>query len=106
MDYKFWDDPADAIRTREGSLLPLWAFNKENKKRKNVTAICWSPLYLDMFAVGYGSYNFQKQAGGIIEVSARASKGCARTDERPLRSISAVGCCHEAFANPAALLAA
>lgn len=67
-DYKFWDDPADAIRTREGSLLPLWGFNKEVKKKKNVTAICWSPLYMDMFAVGYGSYNFQKQAAGVIEV--------------------------------------
>jgi len=67
-DYKFWDDPADAIRTRDGSLLPLWGFNKEDKLRKNVTAIAWSPAYMDMFAVGYGSYNFQKQAGGIIQV--------------------------------------
>jgi len=67
-DYKYWDDPADAIRTRDGSLLPLWGFNKEDKLRKNVTALAWSPAYMDMYAVGYGSYNFQKQAGGIIQV--------------------------------------
>jgi dynein intermediate chain 1, axonemal len=31
-----------------------------------VTSICWNPLYWDMFAVGYGSYDFLKQGSGLI----------------------------------------
>lgn len=30
-----------------------------------VTAMCWNPLYLDLFAVGYGSYDFLRQSSGV-----------------------------------------
>ena len=33
-----------------------------------MTSICWSPQYSDLFAVGYGSYEFLKQASGLISV--------------------------------------
>ena len=48
-------------RPGEGTMLPLWRFTCEKAKRRQVTSICWSPLYIDMFAVGYGSYEFLKQ---------------------------------------------
>ncbi|PNH05389.1 Dynein, intermediate chain, flagellar outer arm [Tetrabaena socialis] len=68
MDFKYWDDASDAFRPGEGSLLPLWKFASEKSKRRQVTSICWNPLYDDMFAVGYGSYEFLKQASGLINI--------------------------------------
>ncbi len=29
-------------------------------------ARAWNPLYLDLFAVGYGSYDFMKQSSGLV----------------------------------------
>lgn len=49
------------FRPGEGTMLPLWRFTCEKAKRRQVTSICWSPKYIDMFAVGYGSYEFLKQ---------------------------------------------
>eukprot|EP00201_Polytomella_parva_P000559 CAMPEP_0175076480 /NCGR_PEP_ID=MMETSP0052_2-20121109/22753_1 /TAXON_ID=51329 ORGANISM="Polytomella parva, Strain SAG 63-3" /NCGR_SAMPLE_ID=MMETSP0052_2 /ASSEMBLY_ACC=CAM_ASM_000194 /LENGTH=591 /DNA_ID=CAMNT_0016345629 /DNA_START=118 /DNA_END=1893 /DNA_ORIENTATION=- len=66
MDFRYWDDTSDAFRPGEGSLLPLWKFMNEKAKRRQVTSICWNPLYDDLFAVGYGSYEFLKQASGLI----------------------------------------
>lgn len=66
MDFKYWDDASDAFRQGEGTLLPLWRFQPGQAKRKQVTSICWNPQYLDMFAVGYGSFEFQKQSSGLI----------------------------------------
>jgi WD40 repeat protein len=60
--------PSPAHRPGEGSLLPLWKFQSEKSKRRQVTSICWNPLYDDMFAVGYGSYEFLKQASGLINI--------------------------------------
>ncbi|PNW75678.1 hypothetical protein CHLRE_12g536550v5 [Chlamydomonas reinhardtii] len=68
MDFKYWDDASDAFRPGEGSLLPLWRFVSDKSKRRQVTSICWNPLYDDMFAVGYGSYEFLKQASGLINI--------------------------------------
>ncbi|EFJ48219.1 hypothetical protein VOLCADRAFT_81277 [Volvox carteri f. nagariensis] len=68
MDFKYWDDASDAFRPGEGSLLPLWKFASEKSKRRQVTSICWNPMYDDMFAVGYGSYEFLKQASGLINI--------------------------------------
>ncbi|MEW5317945.1 MAG: hypothetical protein WDW38_009202 [Sanguina aurantia] len=68
MDYKYWDDASDAFRPGEGSLLPLWKFTNEKAKRRAVTSICWNPLYQDLFAVGYGSYEFLKQGSGLISI--------------------------------------
>jgi len=66
MDFKYWEDASDAFRPGEGSLLPLWKFQSVKSKRRQVTAICWNPMYADLFAVGYGSYEFLKQASGLI----------------------------------------
>jgi dynein intermediate chain 1 len=31
-----------------------------------VTALCWNPRYADLFAVGYGSYDFMRQGSGML----------------------------------------
>jgi len=66
MDYKYWNDDADAYKEGEGSLLPLWKFYNDRARRKHVTAMCWNVHYPDMFAAGYGSYDFLKQGSGLI----------------------------------------
>lgn len=68
MDFKYWEDASDAFRPGEGSMLPLWRFGSEKSRRRQVTAMCWNPQYLDLFAVGYGSYEFLKQSSGLINV--------------------------------------
>uniref|UniRef100_A0A7S3GGM1 Uncharacterized protein n=1 Tax=Palpitomonas bilix TaxID=652834 RepID=A0A7S3GGM1_9EUKA len=65
-DYKYWEDESDRFKDGEGTLLPLWKFYTEKAKKKHVTSMCWNPEYNDMFAVGYGSYDFMKQGGGLI----------------------------------------
>jgi dynein intermediate chain 1 len=64
QDFKFWEDPTDALKEKDGSLLPLWKFAVEATKKKHVTSLRWHPAYHDLFAAGYGSYDFVKQAGG------------------------------------------
>ncbi|CAD7973014.1 unnamed protein product [Amoebophrya sp. A120] len=66
-DFKFWEDKSDEFRPDgEGTLLPLWRFTSEKVKRKQVTAIRWNPKYTDLFAVGFGSYDFMRQGTGCI----------------------------------------
>jgi len=66
QDFKYWEDASDQFRDGEGSLLPLWRFSTDRTKRKQVTALCWNPAFADLFAVGYGSYDFMRQGSGMI----------------------------------------
>ena len=63
---QYWDDPADAVKHEEGTLLPLWSFAAPAARRRAVTALCWSPRYPDLFAVGYGSFDFLHPASGLV----------------------------------------
>mmetsp|Transcript_40247 Transcript_40247/g.105685 ORF Transcript_40247/g.105685 Transcript_40247/m.105685 type:complete len:655 (+) Transcript_40247:43-2007(+) len=65
-DFKYWEDRSDDYRDGDGTLLPLWRFASEKAKRKQVTCIRWNPKYKDLFAVGFGSYDFMRQSGGVI----------------------------------------
>lgn len=65
-DFKYWEDASDQFREGEGSLLPLWRFTSERAKKKQVTTICWNPRFADLFAIGYGSYDFLKQGTGVV----------------------------------------
>ncbi|KAJ3287592.1 cytoplasmic dynein with WD40 domain [Borealophlyctis nickersoniae] len=65
QDFKYWEDASDEL-SKSGTLLPLWRFLCEKDKRKQVTALCWNPALSDLFAVGYGSYEFSKQGPGMI----------------------------------------
>ncbi|NWV21018.1 DNAI1 protein, partial [Origma solitaria] len=66
QDFKYFEDASDEFRGQQGTLLPLWKFQYEKTKKLAVTAICWNPKYKDLFAVGYGSYDFLKQSHGMI----------------------------------------
>ena len=59
-DYKYYEDTTEDKATGNyGSVLPLWRFSTEKSRKRDVTAIQWNPKYKDLFAVGYGKYNFQ-----------------------------------------------
>jgi len=66
QDFKYWEDQSDLYRNGEGSLLPLWRFSTDKTKCKQVTALAWNPAYPDLFAVGYGSYDFMRQGTGMV----------------------------------------
>ncbi|NXR20017.1 DNAI1 protein, partial [Cinclus mexicanus] len=68
QDFKYFEDASDEFRGQEGTLLPLWKFQYEKTKKLAVTAISWNPKYKDLFAVGYGSYDFMKQGQGMLLV--------------------------------------
>jgi len=59
--------PQEVNRSKEKNIYPIWRFLYPPNKKKNVTCICWNPKYADMFAVGFGSYDFgkKKSAGSI-----------------------------------------
>ena len=57
-DYRFYEDPADEFRGHEGSLLPLWTFIFEEGQGQDITGLQWSPRYMDLFGVTYGSFDF------------------------------------------------
>ena len=84
LDFKYWEDASDEFRETEGTLLPLWKFSFERAKVRaeegprgcncetelvhhslfqgmEITSLCWNPNYKDLFAVGFGSYNFYEQ---------------------------------------------
>lgn len=42
---QYWDDPADGIQEREGTLLPLWRFTAGTARGRHVTSLCWNPAY-------------------------------------------------------------
>lgn len=66
-DFKYFHDDSDSLREDgTGFFLPLWHFTFDACRRKTVSSIAWNPLHTDMFAVGYGSYNFMKQTTGAI----------------------------------------
>jgi len=66
QDFKYWEDASDLFKDGEGTLLPLWKFYSDKARKKQVTALCWNPEYSDLFAVGYGSYDFMKQGTGMV----------------------------------------
>ena len=66
QDFAYWHDESDKFRDCEGSLMPLWKFYSEKARRKDVTSLSWNPEYIDLFAVGYGSFNFMRPTSGLV----------------------------------------
>lgn len=58
QDFAYYEDASDEFRDSLGTLLPLWKFSYDKAKKLAVTALCWSPKYNDLFAVGLGSCRF------------------------------------------------
>jgi dynein intermediate chain 1, axonemal len=73
--YMFTDQDGDFSKKNPSSV-SLWNFDFDSTKKKNVTSICWNPKYSDMFAVGYGLYDFgkKKSVGYITICSLKNSK--------------------------------
>jgi len=68
QDLFYYEDPSDEYKPGVGSVLPLWRMVCKESKKRAVTALSWCPTYPDLFAVGYGSYDYLRQAGGMIAV--------------------------------------
>ncbi|NXQ83024.1 DNAI1 protein, partial [Nyctibius grandis] len=68
QDFKYFEDASDEYRDQQGTLLPLWKFQADKTKRLAVTDISWNPKHKDLFAAGYGSYDFTKQGQGMLLV--------------------------------------
>lgn len=66
QDFKYWDDPSDQFKEGEGSLLPLWKLTYDKARKRTVTCMAWSTRYWDLMLVGYGSYDYTKQASGLV----------------------------------------
>ncbi|EPY25693.1 dynein intermediate chain 1, axonemal [Strigomonas culicis] len=64
-DFRFWEDQSDLYK-EDGTLLPLWQFYTDKTKKKAVTSVTLNNRYNDLFAVGYGSYDFQKPTKGLV----------------------------------------
>ena len=60
FDFKYWEDRSDDFK-EEGSVYPLWRFECSESLCLEVTCLVWNSLYPDMFASGYGSYDFYSQ---------------------------------------------
>lgn len=55
LDFRYYEDPSDQFRGREGTLLPLWTMTFDTAEHLYVTDISWSPDYFDMFAITLGT---------------------------------------------------
>ena len=67
QDFKYYEDKGDQFREHgEGVVMPLWTFATTRTNKKQVTSLCWNPRYNDLFAVGYGSYDYTRQGCGMI----------------------------------------
>ena len=58
--YREWNKEKDLIDNKQIFMLLAFPHNA-NVRNRSVTALCWNPSYEDLFAVGYGSYNFPKK---------------------------------------------
>lgn len=94
MDFKYWEDQSDEFRDGEGSLLPLWRFSSDRSRRKQVTSIAWHPAFPDLFAVGFGSYDFMHQVCAQAAPGARASPRCGSSSPPPLAQGSGLIYCY------------
>jgi len=68
LDYKYWEDEADAYKDDGGTLLPLWKFTHDRTRRRHVTCVAWHRQYVDLFAASFGSFDFLRQTGGAIHL--------------------------------------
>ena len=67
QDFKYYEDEGDQFREHgEGVVMPLWTFVNSRTNKKQVTSLCWNPQYNDLFAVGYGSYDYMRQGSGMM----------------------------------------
>lgn len=66
QDFRYFEGDSENQGVNEDFLLPLWSIQSSEVRKKVVTAIAWNTMYADLFAVGYGSYDFMRQTKGLI----------------------------------------
>ena len=77
LDFKFYEDPSDEYRDNsQGTLLPLWTFTFDKAKKLEITGLCWTPSYTDLFIASFGSCKFYQKAnskniGYLLSTSCR-----------------------------------
>ncbi|CBZ49884.1 putative dynein intermediate chain [Neospora caninum Liverpool] len=62
--FRFFKAPAGAAA--DAVFLPLWQFHFSKVKKKDATGLKWNPRYSDLFAAGYGSFEFQRHGSGFV----------------------------------------
>ena len=76
MDFAFWEDDSDKLKTDHGSLLPLWQFSSPVTRHRMVTDLCWNSTHQVLFAVGLGSFDFRRQSTGVLAVYSLKNPSC------------------------------
>ncbi|XP_042888961.1 dynein intermediate chain 2, ciliary-like [Penaeus japonicus] len=92
QDFRYWEDASDEYRCMEGSLLPLWKFHHDKSRTLLVSAVCWSPVYPDLFAAAYTTGEIGGPQGeGMLCMYTLKNPS---TPERVLRAPCGVTCVH------------
>ncbi|XP_069987018.1 dynein intermediate chain 2, ciliary [Penaeus vannamei] len=92
QDFRYWEDASDEYRCMEGSLLPLWKFHHDKSRALLVSAVCWSPVYHDLFAAAYATGELGGPLGeGMLCIYTLKNPS---TPERVLRAPCGVTCVH------------
>ncbi|ETO35670.1 hypothetical protein RFI_01392 [Reticulomyxa filosa] len=90
-EFKYYKEEDLRERANVYYLLHLWTFKYHACSDKMITSLDWNSQYHDLFAVGYGSYNFHKQTHGMVCVYSLKS---TRHPVRAIRVESGVMCLH------------
>ena len=106
-DYKYPDEPLPspspppptkkgaptlAPPVARGPFLPVWKFSHPEAKGLTVTSVAFNPLFSDLFAVSYGSYEFGPAAGkrGLVCVYTLKNVGYPEYMVRPAGAVMSV----------------
>jgi dynein intermediate chain 1 len=61
-NFKYWEADVKSSDKERAQFKQLWTLHPETNQRlitnRTVTAISWNPIFTDLVAVGYGTYNF------------------------------------------------
>ena len=84
--------PTLAPPTLRGPFLPLWKFTHPDAKGLTVTSVAFNPLFPDLFAVSYGSYEFGPAAAkrGLVCVYTLKNVGYPEYMVRPEGAVMTV----------------
>jgi dynein intermediate chain 1 len=77
-DFRYFDDPRDAMNRDVGYTLPLWEFRTELTNCQ-VTSIRWNPHIYDIFAVSYSPVAVDKTQKGYLATWSLKNQSTPRT---------------------------
>lgn len=63
-EYRYlYDNSVPQKQGNSKEMSPLWRFSYLHSKKDTITALSWNPRYADLFAVGFGTFDFQRRQG-------------------------------------------